>query len=138
MIKLASYGLATRHRDRLKLECGTAAPLRDIYPQLAEVRIEFQFEDGTERAPSDLSFAYFPAARAFFRYACPCHTCNGEFDLTAQVAGLVERSGNPRRTSRVTLSCTGHRLQESGEDGSCPVNARIRLTTVLQDTEQES
>lgn len=137
MIKLASYGLATRHRDRLKLESGTAPPLRDIYPQLAEVRIEFEFEDGTTRAPSDLAFTYFPAARGFFRYACPCHTCNGEFDLTAQVAGLAERSGSQRRNGRVNLSCTGARLQESGDVGSCPVNARVRLV-VLHATGQES
>ncbi len=136
-IKLASHGFATRHRDRLKIECGTAPSLRQLYPQLAEVRVEFEFEDGTERAPSDLSFAYFPAARAFFRYACPCHTCNGEFDLIAQIAGLVERPGNPRRTSRITQSCTGHRLQASGDDGGCPVKARIRVSTVLHATEQE-
>jgi hypothetical protein len=137
VIKLASYGLATRHRDRLKLECGTAPPLREVYPQLAEVRVEFEFEDGTTRAPSDLAFTYFPAAHGFFRYACPCHICNGEFDLTSQVAGLAGRAGNQRRSSRVSMACTGQRLQESGDPASCPVNARIRLI-VLHATEQES
>jgi hypothetical protein len=135
-VRFATYGLATRHRDRLKLEGGAAPPLRAVHPQLAEVRVEFAFEDGTTRAPSDVAFAYFPAARGFFRYPCPCHTCNGEFDLTGQVAELADRSGNQQRSRRVTLSCTGERLQDSGEIGACPVNARIRLTAVLHDVEQ--
>jgi hypothetical protein len=137
VIKLATYGMATRHRDLLKLEFGAAPPLREIYPQLAEVRVEFEFEDGTTRAPSDLAFTYVPAAHGFFRYACPCHICNGEFDLTSQVAGLADRAGNQRRSSRVSLSCTGQRVQDSGDVGNCPVNARIRLV-VLHAPQQES
>jgi hypothetical protein len=136
VIRLASYGAATRHRDKLKLEFGTAPQLRDIYPQLAELRIEFDFEDGTTRAPSALAFAFFPAARGFFRYACPCHTCSGEFDLTQQVFELANRNGGAKRSGRLNLACTGQRLQATDAGETCPINARVRLSAVLHATEQ--
>src|SRR6478735_9203005 len=84
------------NRERMKMDFTRSAPLRQIYPQLAEVRVEFEFQDGTTRSPSPQAFSYFPAARGFFRYACPCHNCSGEFDLSDQIAELAGNTSNQR------------------------------------------
>src|SRR5690348_151337 len=121
MATVTRYSLATNHREQLKLDFTRAAPLREIYPLLAEVRVEFEFSDGTTRAPSPQAYSYYPAARGFFRYACPCHTCGGEFDLSAQIAQLVDTGGSPRRSRRVEVSCTGLRVQQADSNFACPV-----------------
>jgi hypothetical protein len=130
-------GFVPHIRERLKLESVRAAPLRELYPQLAELRIEFEFEDGTTRVPSPQSFAYFPAARGFFRYACPCHACSGEFDLSSHVAELVGAGRRPR-SRRVELTCTGQRAQEVNVREACPMCARIRVSAILHPTESSA
>jgi hypothetical protein len=127
-VPASSYGIAATHREKLKLDNSRAPPLREIYPQLAELRVEFEFQDSTARPPSALAFSYFPAARGFFRYACPCHTCNGEFDLSTQVAELADIHDQPPRTKRMSLSCTGLRPVETNVRGACPIIARVRLS----------
>jgi hypothetical protein len=127
-VPVSSYGVAASHREKLKLDNSRAPAMREIYPQLAELRLEFEFQDTTARPPSALAFSYFPAARGFFRYACPCHTCNGEFDLSAQVAELADVNNHPPRTKRVNITCTGQRALEADVRGACPIIARVRLS----------
>jgi hypothetical protein len=123
-------GVVPNSREKLKIDFTRAAPLRDLYPQLAELRIEFEFDDGTARTPSPQSFSYFPAARGFFRYACPCHTCSGEFDLSGFVAELAG-TGRKERSRRVQVSCTGQRVQELNTREACPICARIHVSAIL-------
>jgi hypothetical protein len=134
MIRLSRHGAAMLdHRARLKQDLISSAPLREIYPWLAEVRVELDFEDGTTRAPSAQAYSYFPGARGFFRYACPCHDCSGEFDLSAQVAELAEMTRGGRRSRRLDVPCPGHRTQETSE--TCPICARVRVSAVPHNTE---
>jgi hypothetical protein len=118
------------NRERLKMDFTRSAPLRQIYPQLAEVRVEFEFQDGTTRSPSPQSFSYFPAARGFFRYACPCHNCSGEFDLSGCIAELAGASNGAQKTRRLNLSCTGQRAQVINERVACPIAARVRVSAI--------
>lgn len=124
----------TNNRDRLRQDFARAPRLRELYPRLAEVRIEFEFDDGTSPRPSPQSFAYFPSARGFFRYACPCHGCSGEFDLTglvAELAGKLDRAAP--RSRHVSVSCKGQRASEAQARVPCPVCAQVRLSAILQD-----
>ncbi len=111
-------------------------PLRDLYPQLAEVRVEFEFQDGTSRSPSPQAFSYFPAARGFFRYACPCHSCSGEFDISTYVAELAAKTDRPQRNRRVTLSCAGQRALDLKGRVACPIGASVRVSATQHTTEQ--
>ncbi len=108
MSRPSRHVLPTNTRERLAYDFTRAAPLRDLYPQLAEVRVEFEFQDGTLRAPSPQAFSYFPAARGFFRYACPCHSCSGEFDISSHVAELAAKADKPQRNRRLNLTCPGN------------------------------
>ena len=123
--------------DRQKLqrqELNQTAPLREIYPQLAEVRVELDFDDGTEHPPSDQAFSYFPGARSLFRYPCPCRGCNGEFGLTeyiAEVAGGTEQAVG----RRVTVACPGQRVQAHQERAACPIRVNVHISATLRTPE---
>jgi hypothetical protein len=130
------YGSPTSNRDRLKQEFSRTSPLRDLYPRLSQLRVEFAFQDGTSRTPSPQSYSYFPAARGFFRYACPHHGCSGEFDLTEQIAELVGRSGTAPRSRSLSVTCTGHRAELLNPRTACPVCAQVSVSVLIH--EQES
>jgi hypothetical protein len=128
-------GVLTPHRELLRQELHRAPPLRDIYPHLAQVRIEFEFQDNGPRTPSPQSFAYFPAAQGFFRYACPCQGCSGEFDLSGHVAELAALAGSSPRKTSVQIFCTGERLAEVGARVPCPLSARVRISATAHPPE---
>lgn len=127
---------ATTGRDRLKQDFARAASLRELYPQFAKVLVEFEFHDGTTRNPSPQSFSYFPAARGFFRYACPCNSCSGEFDLSPYIAELADKAGRRPRTRSFDVNCTGKRAHQPHAPSDCPICARINLSATLHSTEQ--
>jgi hypothetical protein len=127
--------LPTNTRERLAYDFTRAAPLRDLYPQLAEVRVEFEFQDGTLRAPSPQAFSYYPAARGFFRYACPCHSCSGEFDISIHVAELAAKADKTQRNRRLNLSCTGQRALDMNERVACPIGASVRVSATQRTPE---
>lgn len=129
-------GPTTNTRERLRQEFSRAAPLREIYPGLAELRVEFEFQDNTARAPSAQTYAYFPPARGFFRFACPCHSCSGEFDLTGYVSELAAKDGGPQRSRSISLSCTGQRAHEVNLRADCTISAHVRVSATLQKPER--
>lgn len=118
-------------RERLKQDFTRATPLRELYPQLAQVRVEMSFRDSASPAPSSQTYSYFPAARGFFRYSCPCHSCTGEFDLSACVEELVGRSGGLQRSRRMDIDCKGMRTVDSAVREGCGISADIRLSAVM-------
>lgn len=127
----ARGGVETSRRERLRQLSSAAAALRDQYPQLAEVRVAFEFQDGGPRAPSPQSYSYFPAANGFFRYACPCHSCSGEFDLTGHVEELARKVGRAPRVRSVDLTCEGQRIEAANTHAACPISVHVVLTAVL-------
>jgi hypothetical protein len=125
----------TNTRERLLQDFTRAALLRQVYPQLAEVRVELEFQDGTSPTPSSQAFSYFPAARGFFRYACPRHSCSGEFDLSPYVAEVAAGGASTQRTRRVDVTCTGQRAHELNEKLACPIGVSIRVSAKLRKAE---
>ena len=98
-------------------------------------RVEFEFQDGTTRNPSPQSFSYFPAARGFFRYSCPCHSCSGEFDLSPYIAELADKAGRKQRARSINVTCTGLRAHQPFAPSECPICARITLSATLHSPE---
>jgi hypothetical protein len=123
------------NRERLLQDFARAALLRQLYPQLAEVRVELEFQDGTAPSPSPQAFSYYPAARGFFRYACPCHSCSGEFDLSTYVAEAAADVPTAQRIRRMDVTCTGQRAHDLNERHACPIGARIRVSVKLRKPE---
>jgi len=110
-------------RDQLMSERQRAASLRTLFPEIEQLRIELIFSDPTARSapPSPQLHTLFSAASAYFRFACPCADCDGDFDLTEAVTTLVTNSAGRGRATlfRGHLSChgmrfPGHALHQSG------------------------
>jgi hypothetical protein len=118
-------------RERRQQEFSRSPALRDRFPSLGEVRIELTFADETALPPSMQSYCYFPAARAFFRYACPCHACSGEFDVGSIVAAAADGSARGPRDLSETLSCAGVRAHGT-ESVPCPIKVAVRVHAIPQ------
>ena len=125
-----SNGHALR-REQLMSEHQQAATLRKLFPEIEQLRIELVFNDPTARAPpSPQRHTLYSAAAAFFRFACPCADCDGDFDLTDAVTTLISNSTGRKRTSSIAgqLSCHGMRLRDHGTPQTvCSMQLSYRL-----------
>jgi hypothetical protein len=127
-------------REQLTSEHLRAEPLRKLFPDFAQLRIELLFHDPETHLPppSPQLRTLFPAAPAFFRFACPCADCDGEFDLTEAVTALMTSSaGRTRATSSAGhLSCRGVRFRDHAEhQSSCSMQVSFQLRAERSRTE---
>jgi hypothetical protein len=119
---------AGRQNDRLQ-----APTLRGRYATIAKLQIDLTFAGTSRPAPSPQSHSYYPPARAFFRFACPCSECDGEFDLSAQVAELAEVKRPSARTASGRMHCEGVHFRERATAAPCPMTLNWRLVIVRSD-----
>ncbi|HEV7985387.1 MAG TPA: hypothetical protein VGP20_04420 [Steroidobacteraceae bacterium] len=120
----------THPRDRMLSERTRAAALRELFPQVGTLRIELVFNDLSPHVPSPQLHTLYPAASAFFRFACPCADCDGDFDLTAKVKSLLGDSSERRQlrgSSSGQLSCQGIRLRDRAGSKACSMQVNFRL-----------
>jgi hypothetical protein len=120
-------------RERLMNERTRSAPLREVFPNVDQLRIELVFNDASAFIPSPQLHTLYPAASAFFRFACPCADCDGDFDLTGAVASLLLESAAGRRrieaTSTGRMDCQGVRLRDMAGQKVCPMQLSFRLVS---------
>ncbi|MGA2398132.1 MAG: hypothetical protein ABSG30_08760 [Steroidobacteraceae bacterium] len=117
-------------RERLLNERTRCAPLREVFPNVDQLRIELVFNDASAFIPSPQFHTLYPAASAFFRFACPCADCDGDFDLTGAVAALLENATGRRRidaSSSGRMECQGVRLRDMAGQKGCPMQLSYRL-----------
>ena len=120
-------------RERLMNERTRCAPLREVFPNVDQLRIELVFNDASAFIPSPQLHTLYPAASAFFRFACPCADCDGDFDLTDAVASLLLESSPGRRridaSSSGRMDCQGVRLRDMAGQKGCPMQLSFRLVS---------
>lgn len=138
-MKLASRKTASvseQRRNNLQLERARAVAVRDMYPALAQLQISLVFGDGGLRTPSPQSHTFFPPARAFFRFTCPCAECDGDFDLREPVNELVTSPSRSRRgaarQAKGRLSCEGVRLRDRVGSRPCPMKLEYELAATTE------
>jgi len=119
-------------RGQLQADRARAVTLREAYPQLGTLRIELTFVDHNERTPSPQLHTFYPAARAFFRFTCPCSECDGDFDVTPAVNALLNGSGPATLTSERAaeghLPCQGMHLRDRENSKPCQMALTYKLT----------
>jgi len=104
-----------------------AAAIRRVFPQVRQLRIELTFSDSRAHTPSPQVHTLYPAAPAFFRFACPCADCDGYFDLTAALDAQLGGLANVRARAQGSMRCEGKRSY--GSAGSeCSVLLQYRIT----------
>lgn len=116
-------------RDQLVKERTQAAPLRQAFPRVEQLRIELDFNDARGRAHSPQVHTLYPAARAFFRFACTCTDCDGDYDLDSAVTALLNNAAKGTRTARGTLVCDGARRDLRADGATCSIHINYRLTS---------
>lgn len=104
-------------REQLMSEHLCAATLSQLFPEIEQLRIELVFNDPDARSPppSPQVRTLYSAASAFFRFACPCADCDGDFDLTDAVTTLITNgAGRRKRAASLEghLSCHGVRFRD--------------------------
>ena len=127
-------------REQLTSEHLRADPLRKLFPDIEHLRIELLFHDPETHLPppSPQLRTLFSAAPAFFRFACPCSDCDGDFDLTDAVTTLITNSAGRNRATSCTgqLSCHGVRFRDHAlHQSSCSMQLSFKLRAEPRRTE---
>ena len=134
-MKLATrkaVGISAQRRLQLQSARAGAPVLRDRFPQVSALRIELRFEERGGITPSPQQHTLYPAARAYFRFACPCAECDGDFDLSPAIAAVLEPAkatarGGDRAVSG-HLACEGWRARERASGRPCTIELHYRLS----------
>jgi hypothetical protein len=120
-------------RERLMKEHVSAAALKERFPGVEQLRIELLFVDPNARSsPSPQMRTLYSSAPAFFRFACPCADCDGDFDLTDAVTTLIANGAGRKRPVSLDghLSCQGVRFRDHAvHQASCQMQVSYQLRT---------
>jgi hypothetical protein len=124
---------AEQRRVEMRTNRVKASSVRDAFPQVALIRIELDFVGGLNR-PSPQTFLLYPAAHAFFRFACPCADCDGDFNLTSDVTDLMAvkpAAKAPGRSSAGKGSCHGMRGRDTEHSQPCGIGVNFKIAVEL-------
>ena len=134
-MKLATrkaVSVSVQRRLQLQTARVRAPAMRERFPQVTTLRFELRFEERAGRTPSPQQHTLYPAARAFFRFACPCSECDGDFDLGTVVSGLVNELGEARHPATGAaagqLACEGMRARDRAGGRPCTIDLHYRLS----------
>jgi hypothetical protein len=114
-------------REQMLYERARSAAMKNAFPQIGQLRIELAFSETRSLPPSPQVHTLYPAAAAFFRFACPCADCDGDFDLTDAVMALA-KSGV--LASGGQLTCDGTRRDRPLGSTACALRLDYRLTSI--------
>ena len=115
-------------RERFRRGHATAQALREVYPAVQRLRLDFIFHGAGSTAPAMQSRTLHAAARAFFEFPCPYADCDGQFDLgTAVKAALAD----PTHRATGDLECPGKRAVRVGESDPCRLHVNYTVTADL-------
>ena len=103
-------------RERQRRDRASTQALRQRYPQLASLRLEFDFSDDTKFTPAPQVTVLHPPAAAYFIFPCPYSDCDGEFNL-APVIDEIAASGELHDEGQ--MRCCGQRTGPKEERVTC-------------------
>ena len=120
---------------RIDLQAGRAltSTVRETFPQVGVIHVHLGFSEHNP-PPSPQLHSLYPAARAFFRFSCPCADCDGEFDLAAVVAELVSASSPAKqkvRSATGRTQCQGVHSRTSDHSEPCRIELDFRVAVNL-------
>ena len=117
--------ISEQRRYDLQVDRAQAATVRESFPQVGVIEIDLNFAETPAPTPSPQRHSLYPPARAFFRFACPCADCDGEFDLGKAVVELVKVATSENRISGSSIArpmrCQGTRWRDSNHSEPCCV-----------------
>jgi hypothetical protein len=111
-------------RERQRRERAATPTLAACHPQLSLLRLDFKFIDVGPFMPAPQSTSLHPPARAYFVFPCPYSDCDGEFDLSTQIAQMI---GNDESHSEGQLACAGSRHHGVRGVGACGLTLEYQV-----------
>ena len=124
---------AAQRRELLLSERNRSAALRRAFPDVGQLRIDLTFSDLSNHTPSPQRHTLYPAAPAFFRFACPCADCDADFDLMPVVAKLLDGASGRKRAASGQMSCHGVRLRDRVGSAACSMQLKFQLVAAPAD-----
>jgi hypothetical protein len=123
---------ALLRREQLTNENLRAAQLGKLFPDVGQLRIELTFHEPDERLPqpSAQSRTLYPAAPAFFRFACACTDCDGIFDLTELITAFLTKNTGRKAGAGIEgrIACAGTRFRDhTSLQVPCPMQLEFRI-----------
>ena len=95
--------------------------MRESFPEVSVIHIELQFADSAGTYPSPQRHSFYPPARAFFRFSCPCSDCDGDFDLAGIVNRLLSKRPSDQSVSSGRMRCQGNHWREGSQHRACQI-----------------
>lgn len=120
---------AAQRRIDLQADRAKTSSVRDAFPEVGVIHIHLGFSE-PHPPPSPQLHSMYPAASAFFRFACPCIDCDGEFDLAAAVVELASAGAPAKRTARSVTGrshCAGVHWRDSNHSEPCRIEMNYRV-----------
>lgn len=116
-------------RERLRRNHATALALREVFPAVQQLRLEFLFRGTGSTTPAMQSRTLHAAARACFEFPCPYADCDGQFDLSTGVKAAL---ADPTHHATGELECSGERAVRVGASELCRLHLDYTVTASFQ------
>jgi hypothetical protein len=116
-------------REALRRNRATALALREAFPAVQQLRLEFFFQGSGSTTPAMQSHTLYAAARAFFEFPCPYADCDGQFDLSSAVKAAL---ADPTHPATGDLECSGKRAVRIGASELCRLHLNYTVTAAFQ------
>jgi hypothetical protein len=126
-MKFASASAAngrSQMRERQRRDRAATRLMREKYPQIASLRLEFSFIDDVPFPPAPQVTEMHPPTKAYFVFPCPYADCDGEFDLASAVDTLAKGA----RDNTGHLKCCGQRNRDRNGRSACELTLNYSLT----------
>ena len=129
-LALVSPAIARQQaRERLRRDRAAALALREVYPGVRQLRLDFVFQGSTSNNPAPQAHTLHAPARAFFEFPCPYADCDGHFDLAAAVKTVI---GDSTRRAAGELRCSGMRAVNVGGKKPCQLLLGYSVTATFE------
>ena len=116
-------------RERFRRGHATALALREVFPAVQQLRLDFIFGGPGSTAPAMQSRTLHAAARAFFEFPCPYADCDGQFDLSTAVKAAL---ADPTHRATGELECSGKRVVRVGASDPCRLHVNYTVTAAFR------
>jgi hypothetical protein len=113
----------------LRRDRAAASALRVAFPDIQQLRFEFEFRSSAPSTPASQSHVFHPPAQAFFEFPCPYADCNGQFDLRNAVNIALTDAAHQAKGA---LECCGMRVRDRGSSQPCGLHLIYSVTAIYQ------
>jgi hypothetical protein len=102
--------------EQLRQRRADSGTLHALSPETVRVHVNLRFLPVAASPHAAQSFVLYPAARAFFEYACPYGDCAGIYDLSEQAKRALDQD---KKQVTGTVECTGTRSGPGAQKQVC-------------------